>query len=470
MAARARRLTLAAALALAASLLPAPAVLAADQGPSLACQQTPSWTRVGCDAITGGPTGPLQDVAQSGQQALGQATSQAGQDVASSAEMAVTEWLAGGAAWVVQGVTALVVGSSSTPNLDPGQVSAWSAVYGRVVGVALSLSVLLVLIGVMEAVLSQRPGALRQVLVGIAVGGIAMGAIPVGTALLVKVIDDLSAYVAGPQSGQVARALQVMVAGLTQIDPSEGAAAFAFTALVMLLGGGLLWLELMVRSSLIYLFVGVAPLACAAVMWPRREGVLRQVLFAGLALVVSKLVIVVALAVGFAVLTTGVSLQSLIGGTFLILIAALMPFATARVLPLAAEELSALHQGRLRRWGIVAVGTTQQVVAAAVGATAGAGNPPLAVAPSMGSVAPGGPAKRGPSGGGGGAPTGGPSAADAAGAREPTTDRSPTASPGPGAGSPPGPRRSTAAEPPPGRPGRSRPWEPPTDVAPPEVP
>ncbi len=367
----------------------------------------------------------------------------------------------------------MVVGGSSTPNLDPSQASAWSAVYGRVLGVALSLSVLLVLIGVMEAVLTQRPGALRQVVVGIAVGAIAMGAVPVGTAMLVKVVDDLSAYVAGAQSGQVGQALQVLVAGLTQIDPAEGAAAFAFTALLLLLGGGLLWLELVVRSSLIYLFIGVAPLACAAVMWPRLEGVLRQVLFAGLALILSKLVIVVALTVGFAVLTLGQNLQSLVGGAFLVLIAALMPFATARVLPLAAEELSALHQGRIRHWGLVAVGTTQQVVAAAVSAAnsvgaATAGASP-GVAPLVGVL--GGPPTDGSPGGGGGGkgsdggPSGGQEVATAASSSLPVVS-------GPGAGArPSGPGSSQRPPTGPASEGSARPapWEPPTDVIPPEV-
>jgi hypothetical protein len=468
MAARARRLTLAA-LALAASLLPAPAVLAADQGPSPACRQAPGWTRLGCDAVTGGPSGPVQDVTQSGQQALGQAASQAGQEVADSAETALSRWLAGGAAWVVSGVTGMVVGSSTTPSLDPSHASAWSAVYGRVLGVALSLSVLLVLVGVMEAVLTQRPGALRRVVVGIAVGTIAMGAVPVGAAMLVKVIDDLSAYVAGASSGQVAQTLQVLVAGLTQVDPAEGAAAFAFTALLLLVGGGLLWLELVVRSSLIYLFIGVAPLACAAVMWPRLEGVLRQVLLAGLALILSKLVVVVALAVGFAVLVQGQGLAGLVGGAFLVLIAALMPFATARVLPLAAEELSALHQGRLRRWGLVAVGTTQQVVAAAAAIAGGAGplaGAALGVASPMGSVVAEGPPTAGPDGGAAGpserrprgGPGGTPGVAAAAGGQPPGGDVSGSA----------GPEVHDIEVEPPAPPAGPAPWGP-SDPTPPEA-
>jgi hypothetical protein len=48
------------------------------------------------------------------------------------------------------------------------------------------------------------------------------------------------------------------------------------------------------------------------------------------------------------VLASGTELENLLGGMFIIVIAGLMPFATARVLPLAAEELPHGHQGRVR--------------------------------------------------------------------------------------------------------------------------
>ncbi len=204
-------------------------------------------------------------------------------------------------------------------------------------------------------------------------------------------------------------------------------------------------------------------------------------LFAGLALILSKLVIVVALAVGFAVLVQGQGLAGLVGGAFLVLIAALMPFATARVLPLAAEELSALHQGRIRHWGLVAVGTAQQVVAAAVGMAGGApatGAVTLGVAPSMGSTS--GPWGGGPrggdtggSGGVGGGWWGGPGRLpEVAAGGQPTGGQPPSDDVPPSGGSPaPAPRpgtRDIEVEPP-APPAGPALWGPPTDVIPPEV-
>jgi hypothetical protein len=374
-------------------LLLAPAVLAAptpspSTDPQQGCRRVPPrdpqsvTSRISCDVATGGPGGPVKDVTQS----AGQAAQQAGQGVADATETAFTTWLANGAIWVVQNVEGTVMGPSTTPNLDPTQAAAFAHVYGRVVGVALSLSVLLVLIGIIEATLTQRPGGLRRVVVGIAVAGIGLGAVPVGTAILVRIVDDLSQYVAGDETQVVAHGLGLMVQVMQQTNPSAGAAAFAVTCLGVMLGGGLLWLELVTRAALIYLFLGVVPLACAAVQWPRLEGVLRQVLFAGLALILSKLVIAVALSVGFAVMGSALSLQTLIAGMFIVVIAGLMPFATARVLPLAAEELAQAHGGRVRRGVAGGVGRTARVVAAAAaGGPAGAGAAILGVAPPMGS-------------------------------------------------------------------------------------
>lgn len=378
----ARRLAAAAMIAAWTTMWAASTALAADPSPSptvdpgQACQRVSATdavragVRIACDLATGGASGPAHDI----QQGAGQAASQLGQAVGDAAEVAFSNWLANGAVWVVQGVSHEVTGRSTTPGLDPDQAAAFARVYGRVVGVALSLSVLLVLIGVIEATLMQRPGGLRRIVVGIAVSGIGLGAVPVGTAVLVRITDDLSGYIAADQSQVVARGFAVMIQTLQQANPATGAAAFAVTAFGIMLAGALLWLELVTRAALIYLFLGVVPLACAAVQWPRLEGVLQKVLFSGVALIVSKLLIAIALAVGFAVLSGSVSLESLLGGMFLLVIAALMPFATARVLPLAAEEMSLGHEGRTRRWLTTGAGTSAglAVTPAGGGVVAGA--------------------------------------------------------------------------------------------------
>jgi type IV secretion system protein TrbL len=302
------------------------------------------------------------DVAPQVGQAIGGVAGQIGQAAAGAAETDFNAWVANGAAWMVRNVAQLLTGSSSTPSLDPTQAASFAFVYGRVVGVALSLSVLLALIGIIEATLTRRPGGLRRVVIGMAVSGIGLGAVPVGTAVLVRITDDLSGYVAGQAEGVASGFGQIVSALVLQPGSGSSQAVAALVSIGLIGGGAMLWLELVVRASLIYVFLGVAPLACAAVQWPRLEGVLRQVLFGGLALIVSKLVVVIVLAVGFAVLPAGGGLLGLLGGMFIVGIAALSPFATARVLPLAAEEMAIGHQGRIRGWVVSGVGGSARLV------------------------------------------------------------------------------------------------------------
>jgi hypothetical protein len=370
---------------------PAPTTSPAPSGPAASCQhldpKVPGGlpARLGCDVATGGPGGPLADATNS----AGQAASDAGQAVFQSAETGFTNWLAAGAAAVAQGVLAKLTGPSNTPTLDPAHAAAFAQVYGRVVGVALSLSVLLILIGVIEAVLTQRPGGLRRVVVGIAVSGIGMGAVPVATDILIRIVDDLSQYVASGQTQAITQGMQTTIQLLrTQTGAGDAGAAFAWTAFGILLGGTLLWLELVTREGLIYLYVAIVPLACAAAQWPRLEGVLRQVLFGGLALILSKLLITIALSVGFAVMaTSNTQLETLLAGTFVLLLAALTPFALARVLPIAAEELGHHSQGRLRGALVGGAGSTSRMVTsiATGGVAAGGGLASLGLARAMGS-------------------------------------------------------------------------------------
>jgi hypothetical protein len=81
------------------------------------------------------------------------------------------------------------------------------------------------------------------------------------------------------------------------------------TALVIfLLGLGTLvaalviFIELVIRSALIYLVVGLCPLAFAALLWPVTRGVLRRTLELLTALILSKVVVALALAIGAAAL------------------------------------------------------------------------------------------------------------------------------------------------------------------------
>ena len=73
--------------------------------------------------------------------------------------------------------------------------------------------------------------------------------------------------------------------------------------LVAVIAGLLLWVELLVRASLVYLLVAISPLGFAATLWPAARGFLRKTIEILLAVILSKFVICVALAIGVAALS-----------------------------------------------------------------------------------------------------------------------------------------------------------------------
>src|SRR5207253_4133965 len=111
--------------------------------------------------------------------------------------------------------------------------------------------------------------------------------------------DALSTAVLANSDGQAVRFLSGF--GLATTAGTNGFAAVVL-GLVAVVAALVLWVELLVRSALIYLLVAISPIGFAAAVCPSARGLLRRLAELLLAVVVSKFVICVALAVGVAAL------------------------------------------------------------------------------------------------------------------------------------------------------------------------
>ena len=89
--------------------------------------------------------------------------------------------------------------------------------------------------------------------------------------------------------------------GVAVTGATQGFAAVVI-GLVVVLAALLLWIELMVRASLVYLLVAISPLGFAATLWPSARGFLRRTIEILVAVILSKLVICICLAIGVAAL------------------------------------------------------------------------------------------------------------------------------------------------------------------------
>ena len=205
------------------------------------------------------------------------------------------------------------------------------------------------LLAVIQGVIAGEPMTMLKAAfleVPISVFGIAV--LVAVTTVLMGVVDGASAAVLSSADDSLGR----FFSGVTE-SPTP-LLTTAFVLIVFLIGAFLVWVELIVRASLIYLLVAFSPLLLAARVWPGAKGAFRKLVELGLALIVSKFAIALALGLGAAALggggpgnlgapgpnpndlgtQAGYTLAGLVGGSALVLLAAFSPFVILKVLPI----------------------------------------------------------------------------------------------------------------------------------------
>lgn len=265
--------------------------------------------------------------------------------------------------WVVNSITWFVgallqfFDRSSTPSLASNWFAGGSigtrahSPYGVVAGLALSVLLLCVLISVVHGLLTGEGPAIvgrlaRDVplsILGI-VGTISVVQVLLGTA------DELATQIlAGTQAG--AHATTVLHT-LGQFQASSGQPTFVvfLLGLVAVLGAFVLWVELLVRASLLYVLLALSPFAYAAFVWPSARRILHRLAELIVALVFSKVVIAVTLAVAASALASSNTsrlatgeekIGTLLVGTIMFLLAAFSPFLLLRLFPVVEAAVVA---------------------------------------------------------------------------------------------------------------------------------
>jgi len=333
----------------------------------------------------------------------------------------VAEGIAG---WVLDAVGFFVDGAidflrtSSTPDVGAAWFSGAGSPYATVRNMAGLLLVGFVFLGIIHGLIQGDAGGMIRRIAGnlpAAVGGMVVTTAVVGR--LLELTDALSAAVLVNTDNQ---SLHFLSGFGKTITTGPGGFAAVVLGLLAVVGGLLLWIELIVRASLVYVLVAISPLGFAATLWPSAKGILRKSIELLLAVILSKLVICITLAIGVAALSgagtagpagagfasgAGASLGALLVGTVLLGIAAFSPFIVLKLVPVAEAAVVAqgISRGPLRAGQS---GMSTAYSASTLSRLAGGGG-----------GAPGAPGGSGPAGGSGAAGSAGPpSAAGGAGA------------------------------------------------------
>lgn len=265
----------------------------------------------------------------------------------------ISKWVLGAVEFFVQGVIDFLR-TSSGPNVESAWFAGAGSPYASVRNIAALLLVGFVFMAILHGLLNGDPGAMLRRIVGalpVAVGGTVVTTAVVGQ--LLKLTDALSDAVLVGTDHQAMRFLSGFGAGAAV---STGGFAVTLLGLIAVAAALLLWVELLVRTSLVYLLVAISPLGFAALVWPTARGLLRRIIEVLVAVILSKFVISVAMAIGVAALagageagqrggdtaaTAGASTGALLAGAVVLGLAAFSPFLVLKLVPFAEAALVA---------------------------------------------------------------------------------------------------------------------------------
>lgn len=249
---------------------------------------------------------------------------------------AMTRWVADGAAWVLNQVTALM-DNGTTPDLT----AQWfQRNYATMVTLAGVLLAIFLFFATVQGIVANKPSMiLRAYLLHAPIAAL-------GTVLAIALVsrglqatDAMSTAVSVHLHHDVARIAERVgkAVVLASRVTGDGSLFVAFLgALVAVVVAVILWLELLIRQAAIDLCVLFLPLVLAAFVWPATSRWLRRFMNTLAAIVMSKFVIVAVLALSASALadnTNDGGIKAILVGVVLLILATVCPYLVFRLLP-----------------------------------------------------------------------------------------------------------------------------------------
>jgi hypothetical protein len=266
----------------------------------------------------------------------------------------VTQWVTDAAVWVTGKVGELVNATTS-----PDVSATWfTGQYGAMLTVAGALALLMLMLAVVQAVMRQDVWILIRSTFGYLPMAFILAGVAIAAAgLLIRITDDISqAVVSSLGTSATDNLLQsVGDAYKNALDQSSGIPLFGvfLGAIILAIGGFVLWLEMIIRDAAIYICVFFLPLTFVAMIWPATSRWARRLVELLIAIILAKFVIVAILSLATAAITNSPSLnnsgdpfEQMLAGTALLVLAAWSPFALLRLIPMM--EIAAATMGSQR--------------------------------------------------------------------------------------------------------------------------
>lgn len=271
-------------------------------------------------------------------------------DAAASLVTAPFDWLAqamgGAASWLFQEVWTVFDSTTAVDVTSAGYVG----VYNILFGIAAFIMLLFFCLQLITGLIHRDPTALTRAALGLAKSVLGSFVLLTLTGLLLEITDELCVGVVqatGNTMSGMGDRIALLAGGLAAINltaPGAGAILTIFLAGLAIAAACIVWFSLLIRKALLLVAIVFGPVALAGSSWDATRGWLSKWASFVIALIVSKLVLVVIFLVAITQVAAPInadltSVSQPIAGVALMFIAAFAPYISYKFLHFAGFDM-----------------------------------------------------------------------------------------------------------------------------------
>lgn len=260
------------------------------------------------------------------------------------------DWLAqamgNAAGWLFEAVWNVFDTTTLVDVTSDGYIS----VYNLVFGIAVFIMLLFFCLQLITGLIKRDPTALSRAALGLAKSVLGSFVVITLTALGLEIVDQLCTGIiqaAGETTTTMGDKITLLVAGLAGINiaaPGVGAIITIFLAGLAISAAAIVWLSLLIRKALLLVAIVFAPLAFSGSSWDASRGWISKWAMFVIALIASKLVLVVMFLVAITQVSAPIdmdlaSISDPIAGVVLMAMAAFAPYLTYKFIAFVGFDM-----------------------------------------------------------------------------------------------------------------------------------
>lgn len=262
-------------------------------------------------------------------------------EAAASLISAPFDWLAStmgqAAGWLLEGMWQVLDSTTLVDVTTDGYLDVYNLLFGIGVFVVLLFFCFQLILGLIR----REPSALSRAALGAAKAILGSFVVITLTATLLEIVDQLCIGIvqaAGETTETMGDKFMLLAGGLGTINiaaPGVGAIVTIFLAGLMICAVAIVWFSLLIRKALLLVAIVLAPIAFAGAAWDVTRGWIGKWAAFVIALIVSKLVLVVIFLIAITQISTPIAVDLAavtepISGIVLLFIAAFAPYMVYR--------------------------------------------------------------------------------------------------------------------------------------------